>query len=102
MPSAGEARPSRENENVLKTSCAARRSGKAWSLLGRRGRRVLGGLWLSGARLVLLAGREIAIAWNERHRSRQEVSRLVLSDFAKILAGLLVSVALALLLPKLL
>ena len=50
----------------------------------------------------LLAGREIAIAWNERHRSRQEVSRLVLSDFAKILAGLVVSVALALLLPKLL
>ena len=50
----------------------------------------------------LLAGREIAIAWNEKHRSRQEVSRLVLSDFAKILAGLVVSVALALLLPKLL
>ena len=49
----------------------------------------------------LLAGREIAIAWNEKHRSRQEVSRLVLSDFAKILAGLVVSVALALLLPKL-
>ena len=50
----------------------------------------------------LLAGREIAIAWNEKHRSRQEVSRLVLSDFAKILAGLVVSVALALLLPRLL
>ena len=50
----------------------------------------------------LLAGREIAIAWNERHRSRQEVSRLVLSDFAKVLAGLVVSVTLALLLPKLL
>ena len=50
----------------------------------------------------LLAGREIAIAWNEKHRSRQEVSRLVLSDLAKILAGLAVSVALALLLPKLL
>ena len=50
----------------------------------------------------LLAGREIAIAWNERHRSRQEVSRLVLSDFAKILAGLVVSVALALVLPRLL
>ena len=50
----------------------------------------------------LLAGREIAIAWNEKHRSRQEVSRLVLSDFAKVLAGLVVSVALALLLPKLL
>ena len=49
----------------------------------------------------LLAGREIAIAWNEKHRSRQEVSRLVLSDFAKIFAGLFVSVALALLLPKL-
>ena len=49
----------------------------------------------------LLAGREIAIAWNEKHRSRQEVSRLVLSDLAKILAGLVVSVALALLLPKL-
>ena len=49
----------------------------------------------------LLAGREIAIAWNEKHRSRQEVSRLVLSDLAKIFAGLLVSVALALLLPKL-
>ena len=47
----------------------------------------------------LLAGREIAIAWNEKHRSRQEVSRLVLSDLAKILAGLLVSIALALLLP---
>ena len=50
----------------------------------------------------LLAGREIAIAWNEKHRSRQEVSRLVLSDFAKILAGLVVSVALALVLPRLL
>lgn len=49
----------------------------------------------------LLAGREIAIAWNEKHRSRQEVSRLVLSDLAKILVGLFVSVALALLLPKL-
>ena len=47
----------------------------------------------------LLAGREIAIAWNEKHRSRQEVSRLVLSDLAKIFAGLLVSIALALLLP---
>ena len=47
----------------------------------------------------LLAGREIAIAWNEEHRSRQEVSRLVLSDLAKIVAGLLVSIALALLLP---
>ena len=47
----------------------------------------------------LLAGREIAIAWNEKHRSRQEVSRLVLSDLAKIVAGLLVSIALALLLP---
>ena len=47
----------------------------------------------------LLAGREIAIAWNEKHRSRPEVSRLVLSDLAKILAGLAVSVALALLLP---
>ena len=50
----------------------------------------------------LLAGREIAIAWNEEHRSRQEVSRLVLSDLAKIFAGLLISIALALLLPKLL
>ena len=50
----------------------------------------------------LLAGREIALAWNEKHRSRQEVSRLVLSDLAKIVAGLLVSIALALLLPKLL
>jgi hypothetical protein len=50
----------------------------------------------------LLAGREIAIAWNEKHCSRQEVSRLVLSDFAKIIAGLVVSVALALLLPRLL
>ena len=50
----------------------------------------------------LLAGREIAIAWNEKHRSRQEVSRLVLSDLAKIIIGLVVSVALALLLPKLL
>ena len=49
----------------------------------------------------LLAGREIAIAWNEQHRSRQEVSRLVLSDLAKIFAGLFISVALALLLPKL-
>ena len=47
----------------------------------------------------LLAGRELAIAWNEKHRSRPEVYRLVLSDFAKIVAGLLVSVALALLLP---
>ena len=48
----------------------------------------------------LLAGREIAIAWNEKHRSRQEVSRLLLSDLAKIFAGLAVSVALAYLLPK--
>ena len=47
----------------------------------------------------LLAGREIAIAWNKKHRSRQEVSRLVLSDLAKIFAGLLISIALALLLP---
>ncbi len=46
----------------------------------------------------LLAGREIAVAWNERHRSRQEVSRLLLSDCAKVFAGLVVSVALALLL----
>jgi phosphate/sulfate permease len=50
----------------------------------------------------LLAGREIAIAWNEKHRSRQEVSRLVLSDFAKITVGLLISVGLAYLLPVLL
>ena len=50
----------------------------------------------------LLAGREIAMVWNAGHRSRQEVSRLLLSDFAKITAGLVVSVALALLLPKLL
>ena len=50
----------------------------------------------------LLAGREIAITWNEAHRSRQDVTRLVLSDLAKIFAGLAVSVALALLLPKLL
>ena len=49
----------------------------------------------------LLAGREIAIAWNEKHRSRQEVSRLLLSDLAKIFAGLAVSVALAYLLPVL-
>ncbi len=49
----------------------------------------------------LLAGREIAIAWNRRHRSRRGVSRLVISDFTKALAGLLVSVALALLLPRL-
>ena len=47
----------------------------------------------------LLAGREIAITWNERHRGRRDVSRLVLSDLAKIFAGLAVSVALALLLP---
>ena len=47
----------------------------------------------------LLAGREIAMVWNAGHRSRQEVSRLLLSDFAKITAGLVVSVALAYLLP---
>ena len=47
----------------------------------------------------LLAGREIAISWNERHRGNRDVSRLVLSDLAKIFAGLSVSVALALLLP---
>ena len=47
----------------------------------------------------LLAGREIAVAWNERHRGREEVSRLLLADFAKIFAGLLVSVGLAYLLP---
>ncbi len=47
----------------------------------------------------LLAGREIAITWNEKHRSRREVSRLVLSDFAKITFGLIVSVAIAYLLP---
>ncbi len=50
----------------------------------------------------LLAGREIAIAWNEKHRGRPEVTRLVLTDLAKIFSGLAVSVALALLLPKLL
>ncbi len=49
----------------------------------------------------LLAGREIAIAWNQRHRSRREVSRLVLFDFAKIVAGLVVSVGLAFALPAL-
>ncbi len=48
----------------------------------------------------LLAGREIAMAWNERHRSRREVSRLLLSDAAKITIGLLVSVALAYLCPS--
>ncbi len=47
----------------------------------------------------LLAGREIAVAWNQRHRSRQEVRRLVLMDFAKITGGLVVSIALAYLLP---
>ena len=47
----------------------------------------------------LLAGREIAISWNERHRGSRDVSRLVFSDLAKIFAGLAVSVALALLLP---
>ena len=41
----------------------------------------------------LLAGREIAIAWNEKHRGRPEVTRLVLSDLAKIFSGLAVSVA---------
>ena len=50
----------------------------------------------------LLAGREIAVAWNEKHRTRKEVSRLVLSDFAKITFGLVVSVAIAYLLPVLL
>ena len=50
----------------------------------------------------LLAGRETAIVWNERHRSRQELSRLVLFDFAKITFGLLISVGLAYLLPVLL
>ena len=50
----------------------------------------------------LLAGREIAVAGNEKHRSRREVSRLVLSDFAKITFGLIVSVAIAYLLPVLL
>ncbi len=49
----------------------------------------------------LLAGREIAVAWNQRHRSRPEVTRLVLMDFAKITGGLIVSVALAYLLPEL-
>ena len=49
----------------------------------------------------LLAGREIAIAWNEKHRGRPEVTRLVLSDLARIFSGLAVSVALALLLPLL-
>ena len=49
----------------------------------------------------LLAGREIAIAWNQRNRSGREVSRLVLFDFAKIVAGLAVSVGLALALPAL-
>ena len=50
----------------------------------------------------LLAGREIAIAWNEKHRGRPEVTRLVLTDLAKVFSGLGVSVALALLLPMLL
>ena len=49
----------------------------------------------------LLAGREIAITWNQRHRSGREVSRLVFLDFAKIVAGLLVSVGLAYALPVL-
>ena len=48
----------------------------------------------------LLAGREIAVAWNQRDRSRKEVRRLVLMDFAKITGGLVVSIALAYLLPK--
>ena len=48
----------------------------------------------------LLAGREIAVAWNQRHRSRREVRRLVAMDFAKITGGLVVSIALAYLLPK--
>lgn len=47
----------------------------------------------------LLAGREIAVAWNEQHRSRQEVSRLVFSDFGKITFGLVVSVGIAYLAP---
>ena len=49
----------------------------------------------------LLAGREIAIAWHQRNRSGREVSRLVLLDFAKIVAGLAVSVGLAFALPAL-
>ena len=50
----------------------------------------------------LLAGREIAVAWNERHRSSREVSRLVLSDFGKIAFGLAVSVIIAYMVPMLL
>ena len=49
----------------------------------------------------LLAGREIAVAWSQRHRSRKEVTRLVATDFVKITGGLLVSIALAYLLPEL-
>ncbi|MDE2954183.1 MAG: hypothetical protein OXR71_06640, partial [Gemmatimonadota bacterium] len=49
----------------------------------------------------LLAGREIALVWNGRHRRRRDVARLVLSDFAKITFGLVVSVVIALLLPYL-
>ncbi len=49
----------------------------------------------------LLAGREIAVVWNERHRSRQEVLRLVFSDFGKITFGLVVSIVIAYLMPAL-
>ena len=49
----------------------------------------------------LLAGREIAVSWNQRHRGRKEVTRLVATDFAKITGGLLVSIGLAYLLPRL-
>ena len=49
----------------------------------------------------LLAGREIAVAWSQRHRNRKEVTRLVATDFVKITGGLLVSIALAYLLPEL-
>ena len=47
----------------------------------------------------LLAGREIALVWNGRHRRRRDVARLVLSDFAKITFGLLISVGIAYLMP---
>ena len=49
----------------------------------------------------LLAGRKIAIAWNQRHRRPGEVSRLALLDLAKVTLGLLVSIALAFALPAL-
>ena len=49
--------------------------------------------------LGLIAGREIGIAINLRHRNKKEVTRLVLGDLGKATIGATVAILIALLLP---